>query len=110
MHCADVVGEKSISELHAAFKDKNASFRSACGDIMLKEPPIFDSWKGMGMWLKNNLSHIKAAVQAGIEEANRAAQEDPGSILQDVEKANISVGIYLGELALDANAYREAKK
>jgi hypothetical protein len=64
----------------------------------------------MGIWLKSNVSSIKSAVQAGIEEANRAAQEDPGSILQDVEKVNISVGIYLGELALDVNAYREAKK
>jgi len=104
------LGEKRISELDAAFKEKGSCFRSALGDIMLKEPPNFDSWQGMGIWLKSNVSSIKSAVQAGIEEANRAAQEDPGSILQDVEKVNISVGIYVGELALDVNAYREAKK
>ena len=104
------LGDKGISELDAMFKEKGSCFRSALGDLMLKEPPNFDSWKGMGTWLKNNVSSIKAVVQAGIEEANKAAQEDPSSILQDVEKVNISVGIYLGEVALDANAYREAKK
>jgi len=104
------LGEQRTSELDTEFRQSNSSLRSACGDIMLKEPPNFDSWQGMSKWLKNVIGSVKAAVQAGIEETNRAAQEDPGSILQDAEKVTISVGIYLGQIALDANAYREAKK
>ena len=64
----------------------------------------------MGAWLKVSVSTIKAAVELGIEEANKAAEEDPNSILQDVEEVSISVGIYIGESTLDAKNYREAKR
>ena len=101
------LGEARIAEVRKSFEESNSSLRSACGDLMLKEPPHFDSWQGMSVWLKTNLTGIKAAVEAGIEEA---ASEDPGTILADAEKVTISAGIYIGQITLDANAYREAKK
>ena len=100
------LGESGIKELSEDFveKGRHGSLRSACGNILLKEPPFFDSWTAMGTWLKKAMASLKAAVEAKVEEANKAANESPAAILQEVEKANISVGIYLGEITLDVNA------
>eukprot|EP00974_Lingulodinium_polyedra_P094901 9197285-Lingulodinium_polyedra.AAC.1 len=104
------LGDDGIAALRADFCDRgrNGSLRSAFGDIMLKEPLAFDSFQGMGEWLKKNVPGIKAACDAKMEEATQAARESPAAILQELEKVEISVGIYLGQVTLDANAYREA--
>lgn len=65
----------------------------ACGDILLQEPPSFDSWEVMAQWPKKKLQFLKSAMETKAEVASRAAMEHPVSILQEVEKVNISVGI-----------------
>ena len=64
----------------------------------------------MAQWLKKKLQFLKYAMETKAEDASRAAMEHPNSILQEVEKVNISVGIYMGELTLDMNSFREAQR
>ena len=52
----------------------------------------------MAQWLKKKLPFLKFAMETKAEDASRDAMEHPASILQEVEKVNISVGIYIGEL------------
>ena len=64
----------------------------------------------MAQWLGKKLRFLKFAMETKAEDASRAAMEHPASILQEVEKVNISVGIYIGELTLDMNSFREAQR
>ena len=106
------LGDEQIAGLHLDFVShgRSGSLRSACVELMLKEPPFFESFDGMADWVKKNVAAVKAAIDEKAAQAVKAANESPAAILQDVEKTNISVGIYIGEITLDVNAYREAAK
>ena len=39
------IGEKRISELDTEFRGSQSNLMSACGDIMLKEPPLSNRGK-----------------------------------------------------------------
>ena len=88
----------------------NGPLRSASGDLLSLEPPAFDSWEGTGKWVKSNIFSIRAALDIKVDKATKVARESPAAILQEVEKVTLSTSIYVAEITLDTNAYREAAR
>ena len=61
-------------------------------------------------WVLGNVGTLRAAKDAEAEKANRVARQNPALLLTQVESAQMATGVYIGQVTLDVNAYREASR
>ena len=103
-------GSKDIESLGTEFEE-TATFRSQINALTCKEPSAnLTNFIDLAKWVLDNVPNIRLAKDAKAASAAQPGHKHPSTVLNNLEQQQLNVGIYIGQLTLDVNAYRDAAK
>ena len=89
---------------------RRASVQSSLLDLAQTEPPdSIAQFSDLATFLLKKVPALKAAHAQHRHESQAVTEEHPSNVLNKKEMNTLAVTVYIAELTLDANRYRDAK-
>ena len=73
-------------------------------------PADFEDEPAMLSWIVKRLPALRRAQEEHRKSLREAADTAPSTLLNEREKKDLTAGIYIGQVTLDVNRYREARE
>jgi hypothetical protein len=103
-------GDKDVEILTQEVKD-SSSLRGQIHTLTCKEPPRqLSNFMDMANWVLEHVRFIRLAKEEKSAALAKPGKDHPTTVLNQVEQRELNNGIYIGQLTLDVNMYREAVK
>ena len=103
-------GSKDIEELDKDFKE-STTYRSQIVALTCKEPnERVANFMDLAKWVLEHIAFLRLAKEAKAAQAVKPGAVHPNTVLNEVEKVELNAGVYVGQLTLDVNMYRDASK
>ena len=103
-------GSADVAEMDQEFRT-SPGIRAAIASLLCKEPEkACRDFMDLATWVVGEVAAIRLAKEAKASKASQPGRDHPSAILNEVEKAELSTGIYIGQLTLDINVFRDAAR
>ena len=107
------LGSHTIMELEEHFEAASGagSLRAELLALRSREPECdLKNHATCADWVLKHVGPLRTARDAEAEKANQVARQNPALLLSQVESAQMATGVFIGQVTLDVNQYREASR
>ena len=77
--------------------------------MLASEPPEFEDESAMLSWIVKHVPALRRAREEHRRQLKETAETAPANLLNEAEKNQLTAGIYIGQVTLDIDRYREAR-
>ena len=100
----------AVDDLCRQFKNgASKGLAEALTSLMLADPPeLFTDYAATVPYVLQNVPELRVAKEKQVADARKPSEDHPDTIMNKQEMAQLTSGLYFGQVTLDAAHYREA--